>query len=407
MVKSRAIHIVMILMVICLVVMVVACTTPTTTPSTPSTTTTPTTATKTLKLGITVPLTGAGANWGREMQRCYELLIDDVNGKGGLQVGNEKYLLEVIAVDNKFVATEAVAGANKLIFQDGVKYISNIGSAASLAILPITEANKVITTHASYAAVLGKDKPYSFRPQYTGIETAEGLYGYIATNTAAKTVVFMCPDDDSGKANAQMGVPIAESKGLKVLSTNYLPRGTTDFYPTLTKVLPTNPDIIDTDNMPPADTALLVKQARERGFKGNMLTLASLDLESMISVAGDAAEGFMSPDQDLTGDIATPEQKAYVERYLKKYGPPFSALAGNYYNFPATVAASIQAAGTIDTEKVAAIMPDMTWKVLGIDLKWGGTQRYGIKHQIIQPIYTSAVKNGKLVTIGYFTPDVP
>lgn len=406
--KGNWLYVIAVALVISLVLGVIGCAAPEAQPSS-STATTTSGETKTIKVGALIPLTGAGANWGLEMKRAHEVLVDKIKADGGLKVGNDTIFIEPIFVDNKFVATETVSGANKLIYQDGVKFITCIGSAPGLALLPVTEPNKVISLHAAYAAVIGKDYLYSFRPQYTALETAEAIYGYIATNVKEiKTVCMVGPDDDSGKATMDQAESILLAKGFTVASKNRVPRGTTDFYPILSKILPQNPNMIDCDNMPPADLALLVKQAREKGYKGKMVTTASLDVASLIEVAGvEAAEGVMSGDQDMTGDLGTAEQHAFIDAYVKKYGAPWGPLSGSYYTYLDTIVQGIEAAQSIDTVKVAEVLPDTTLNVLGVKMTWGGLQRYGAKHQIVQPIFTSIVKDGKLTTVGSFTPPIP
>src|SRR5439155_18699706 len=52
-----------------------------------------------LKLGVLATLSGAGTAWGIAMQGAAELAAEDVNGKGGLDVGGKKYKVEVVAYD--------------------------------------------------------------------------------------------------------------------------------------------------------------------------------------------------------------------------------------------------------------------------------------------------------------------
>ena len=102
-------------------------------------------AQETLKIGALVTLSGAGAAWGQGMKNAAELAADQVNAKGGLEVGGKKYKVEVVAYDDKYQANEGVTVANRLVFEDKVKYmIGPVGSAVVLAIQPITEKNKVI-----------------------------------------------------------------------------------------------------------------------------------------------------------------------------------------------------------------------------------------------------------------------
>src|SRR5262245_53627925 len=84
-----------------------------------------------IKFGISTPLPGPTAPWGIPHKNATELIFDEVNAQGGLDVGGKKYKLEVVAYDHKYVIAEGVATVNRLIAKDGVKYISILGGAVA------------------------------------------------------------------------------------------------------------------------------------------------------------------------------------------------------------------------------------------------------------------------------------
>ena len=101
---------------------------------------------ETLKLGVLATLSGAGTAWGIAMQGAAELAAEDVNSKGGLEVGGKKYQVEVIAYDDHYKAADALTAFNRLVFDDGIKYVVGpLGSTPALALLPVSTENKVIT----------------------------------------------------------------------------------------------------------------------------------------------------------------------------------------------------------------------------------------------------------------------
>src|SRR2546426_11225407 len=84
-----------------------------------------------IKFGISTPLSGPAAAWGIPHKQAMELVFDEVNAKGGLEVGGKKYKLEVVAYDHKYVIAEGVATVNRLIAKDDVKYVSILGGAVA------------------------------------------------------------------------------------------------------------------------------------------------------------------------------------------------------------------------------------------------------------------------------------
>src|SRR5438093_13673440 len=86
-----------------------------------------------IKFGISTPLSGPAAPWGIPHKNATELIFDEINAQGGLDIGGKKYKLEVVAYDHKYVIAEGVATVNRLISKDGVKYISILGGAVANA----------------------------------------------------------------------------------------------------------------------------------------------------------------------------------------------------------------------------------------------------------------------------------
>ena len=50
-----------------------------------------------IKFGVSTPLSGPAAPWGIPHKQAMELVFDEINEKGGLEVGGKKYKLEVVA----------------------------------------------------------------------------------------------------------------------------------------------------------------------------------------------------------------------------------------------------------------------------------------------------------------------
>src|SRR5207249_12256894 len=82
-----------------------------------------------IKFGISTPLSGPAAPWGIPHKQATELIFDEVNSQGGLEVGGKKYRLEVVAYDHRYVIAEGVATVNRLIAKHGLKYVSTLGGA--------------------------------------------------------------------------------------------------------------------------------------------------------------------------------------------------------------------------------------------------------------------------------------
>ena len=181
---------------------------------------------QTLKIGALVTQSGAGASWGNGMLRAAELAAEDANNDGGLEVAGTKYKVEVIAYDDAYKANEAVTAANRLVFEDKVKYIiGTVGSAPILAIQPITEEAGVITMTLGFTGqALSADKPYTFRPNPTTAEVAQPQIDWLVANQNIKTVGALFPNDETGEAIAKDIGADYKNAGAELTATEFFER---------------------------------------------------------------------------------------------------------------------------------------------------------------------------------------
>ncbi|HEY4542882.1 MAG TPA: ABC transporter substrate-binding protein, partial [Noviherbaspirillum sp.] len=230
----------------------------------------PVMAQETLKIGAVVTLSGAGAAWGQGMLYAAELAADDVNAKGGLEVGGKKYKVQVVAYDDKYQANEAVTAVNRLVFEDKVKYlIGPVGSAPALAVAPITERNEVVMLTLGFASkVLSPEKKFSFRPNLTTMETSQPQIDWFVKTHGVKKVGALFPNDETGHQIAKDLEAAYSKAGSALAAKEFFERERVDMMPLITRMMARGIDAIELDGNAPGTAGLIVKQARELGFKG-------------------------------------------------------------------------------------------------------------------------------------------
>ena len=97
----------------------------------------------TLKAGLLHPLSGPAAAWGISSLHFAEIAAERINNQGGIQVGEDKYLIEIVAYDDQFIGSEALIGAKKLVLQDKVSVIITLGGIDE-AIAPFLMENEIL-----------------------------------------------------------------------------------------------------------------------------------------------------------------------------------------------------------------------------------------------------------------------
>jgi branched-chain amino acid transport system substrate-binding protein len=253
------------------------------------------------------------------------------------------------------------------------------------------------------------DKPYTFRIVMTSHEISKVQYAWIKENKPeVKNVAVVSPNDASGWAVSEHVKMAAEANGFKVVFYEFYERGTTDFYPLITKMLPKEPHWFDTGASPPGDHSLMVKQSREMGFKGGFSTTTGINPDTLIKIAGkEYAEGYLNPSLDFESDFATKLEKEFEKNYIKKYGPPFNPIALAFYPPLFVLKQGIEKINSIDTTKVMESLAEPGWKFDWVGRKawWGGKDYYGIDRQVISDISISAMKDGKNKGIARYWSD--
>jgi len=361
----------------------------------------------TLKLGALVTLSGAGASWGQGMKNAAELAADKVNAQGGLEVGGKKYKVEIIPYDDKYQANEAVTVANRLVFEDKVQYIIGpVGSAPVLAIQPITEKNKVLVFTLGFTTkALGPDKQYTFRPPVTTAEVSQPQIDWLVKTQGIKKVGALFPNDETGQSIAKDLEDAYKKAGSSLATKEFFERERVDFVPLLTRMMAKGIDAIELDGNAPATSGLILKQARELGFKGKIVRTGGPATQEIINVAGKgAAEGMfvhtpMDPQQ--------PSTKTYVDLYAAKYKTPLNGFSPSFYDATNMLFEAMRRAGTVtDSDKVKVELEKIKDfpGALGT-LSWTGEKTYGINHQLNAPFFVAEVKDGAEVIRARCTVD--
>ena len=95
---------------------------------------------------------------------------------------------------------------------------------------------------------------------------------------------------------------------------------TRDFTPVLTPIVKLNPDLLVLSGVAPANAPLLIRSARELGFKGLISTETAQDAKVLEEGAGELANGFISVGGASTPAIRSKAMEEFIDRYTKKFG---------------------------------------------------------------------------------------
>ncbi len=370
--------------------------------------TTPARAEEEIKIGIIAALSGGGTAWGQGLEHGVSVAIDEVNAKGGLVVKGKTYKLRSIAYDDQYNAAQAKTAVDRLVNDDKIHFLFGpMGSPGALATVPVAEPAKVLQFVDGYAPAILKNEyskdSYIFRIGLSAKEFSGPVIKWIKkTMPNAKKIAVIAPNDAVGQAAIVPLIDTYKAEGFEVW-TDYYERGSKEFTPQLTRMVAQNVDVFDLDSNAPGEGGLLIKQAREVGFRGKIVQAGGAGVTEVVNIAGKRAEGFLKYDPV---NMDAPELKPFVKAYEKKYSGVINSLAPMYYSAAQILFEAIRRTNSLDT----TVLRNEIEKMDGFDtklfgtLKWTGKETYGANHQIVIPFYMLEVQNGKGVSIAKVNP---
>jgi branched-chain amino acid transport system substrate-binding protein len=350
-----------------------------------------------LKIGAVGTLSGGGTEWGLALQRGSTIAFDEINAAGGLKVAGKAYTYKLIMYDDQYTAQGGTTAATRLVNVDNVKFILGpIGSPPALGVVAVTNPAKVIALSNGYSPkILTPEGKYSFRMQIPTDYFAPGVARWLRqTYPQMKKVGIISPNDAVGQTLAPLHAQAYAQHGFEMVFDEKYDRGLKDFGPLITRMMAKGAELLELDGNAPGEAGLMVKQARQLGFKGVIIQTGGPGIEEVMRVAGSFAEGFLSYDLFDPTDAAL---QSYVKGYHAKWDGPIPGLSVVWYNAARVLHEAFKKAGSIDVDKVRDALENLegTPTVFG-PVRWGGQDRYGINHQLLHSFLISEVKDGKV-----------
>lgn len=308
---------------------------------------------KTLKIGVIAWL---GFPLGLDLSRGVEVAAEMVNADGGLEIGGDKYTIEVIVYDSDFDQAKAASAANKLVYEDGVKFI--LGDPIFVdAYLPITEAEKVVVVASpATATILSPDNHYSFLGAYMNCGQAVLGTWFTEAFPEYKTVMVALPDNVEGHTYAETNKKVLEAGGMTVTDEFY-PADATDLSALGTKVKNENPDVFIALAGGPVSDSLAFKAVWTAGYRGQLFGMSTQPAGTLAgALPAEALEGFIggafpTEFEPALTDVAKDFKAAWIAKYGAWEDPEITCMS----TWSCLIAA-LQEAGSLDPDEVAEVI---------------------------------------------------
>lgn len=289
-----------------------------------------------IKIGVILTLSGPAAALGQQVRDGFALAVKDLGGKmGGRDV-------EVIVADDELKPDAAVTKVKGLLERDKVDFVvgpifSNILQAIHR---PVTESKVfLISPNAGPSSYAGKEcSSFFYVTSYQNDQVHEVL-GKVAQDRGYKRVYLMVPNYQAGR-DSVAGFKL-DYKG-EVVEESYMPLGTLDFQPELSKISSLKPDALFTF-MPGGMGVNLVKQYRQAGLADTVPVLSAFTVdESTLPAQQDAAVG-MFGGANWAPNLDNPQNKKFVAAYEAAYNGVPGTYAFQAYDAAMLIDSAVKA----------------------------------------------------------------
>ncbi|MDR3421639.1 MAG: ABC transporter substrate-binding protein [Xanthobacteraceae bacterium] len=293
-------------------------------------------AQKHLKVGVIATLSGPPAVLGQQLRNGFALAVKELGGKLG---GRDT---EIVVADDELKPDVAVSKVKALIDHDKVDFVvgpifSNILGAIEK---PVTEANVIlISPNAGTSTFAGKEcNPNFFVTSYQNDQIHEVL-GQYAQDSGLKKVIVIVPNYQAGK-DAAAGFKHKFTG--EILDEIYVPLGQLDYSAELTRMAAAKPDAIFAF-LPGGMGVNFVKQFRQAGLADTITFLSAFTVdESTLPAQKEAALGMLAG-SNWAPNLDNPQNKAFVDAYLKEYNAVPATYAFQAYDAAMLIDSAVKA----------------------------------------------------------------
>jgi branched-chain amino acid transport system substrate-binding protein len=293
-------------------------------------------AATTIKIGGLFAVTGPASFLGEPEKKTLEMLVKDLNAKGGVN----GIKLETVIYDTTGDATKAVQLATRLIRDDKVSVIVGPSTTGeSMAVIPVVEKEKIpLISCAAGIKITEPVKHWVFKTPANDHVAAEKILVHMSKQKQ-KTIALLTVTDGFGASGREQIKVLAKQKGFLVVADEVYSPKDTDMTAQLTKIRGIKPDGIICWGTNPGP-AVITKNVKQLGIKIPLYMSHGVASKKYIELAGaDAAEGVMLPAGKLAVFDAMPKTDPQVKlladynlSYKKAYGVEASTFGGYAYD---------------------------------------------------------------------------
>jgi branched-chain amino acid transport system substrate-binding protein len=363
---------------------------------------------KTLRVGMILGITGFFSVREVPDMNQAQIAADIINEQGGITVNGEKYKVELVVADTKSTMDGVTAAANKLVFDEKIKFIIGPTAYFAAAAGPICDPNKVlrfVTWCVNTPGEVDASTPYTFLAGNGSVLTSSAAVKFLKENYPdVKKVAMLTVDDGAPPFVIPIATNLLAAQGISVVGDPVIfPPETADFSAYVAKLNANKEaDAIFMQNGLVPHIGAIVKGLREAGNYKPYAGSLPARIGQVMTIAGEAAMKDVFTVAYTPGDPNMPPIAGeIIKRTADKYGADYQ-LEMSAPNCLWVMKEGIEAAQSLDPTVVKGKLESMdeVETIFG-PAKICGEQTFGIKHVVASPQVIQILKDGAEHSAGW------
>lgn len=308
-----------------------------------------------IRIGAVVSTTGPASFLGDPQQKTLEMLVEKINGAGGV-LGRK---LELTLYDDNSDSNKANAFAKRLTSNDDVDIVVGPSTTGStMAMVPVIEGRKVpMVSFAAASVIVEPVKPYIFKMPHSDRMAAQKVLEDIKARGYAN-FALLADTGGFGKSGHDETVKMAAAMGLKVIEDLSYGDKDTDMTAQLTRARQSGAQAIFVFGTGQAPSVIARNHAQLALTAPLYMSHGQASMD-FVKLTGKAADGIRMPSPALLVADMLPDgdpQKAisveYKREFESRYKMDVSTFGGYAFDGLRMVMDAIRRAGGVDKDKV-------------------------------------------------------
>ncbi len=310
-------------------------------------------AADTIKIGVAGAHSGDLASYGLPTVKAAELVVKDINAKGGINGAQVELLVE----DDACKPEVATNTATKLVSEGVNAVIGHICSGATKAALPIyRDAGIIVISPSATDSGLTQsgDYPNFYRTIAPNDAQARTEVNFALDTLKVKSIALIHDKGDYGKGFAEDVKKLIEQSGkAKVVLFEGVTAGAVDYSAVVQKIKRSGAEAVIFGGYHP-EASKIITQMRKKRMKTIFLSDDGVKSDTFIKVAGKNAEGaYATGAADVSSNPLT---KEYRDKYQQAYGSEPGEFFDNAVAATLTLTNALAKAGSTDQAAIAAVL---------------------------------------------------